>query len=785
MLEKYDAKEVERRLIEFWDSKRIYAFDEKSKGKVYSIDTPPATVSGDLHVGHLMSYTQMDFIARYRRMQGCNLFYPMGMDSNGLPTENFVEQKYGATPQGVGREKFLELVQKTVAEYQEEYKRIWRSIALSVDWSLLYDTMGSEERKTSQLSFIELYKKDRVYRKETPTLWCPVHKTAVSQIELDDVPEKTTLTYVKFSDDITIATTRPELMPACVAVFVNPEDKKRAALVGKSVQVPISHDTVKVIADSRVDPNFGTGAVMCCTFGDQTDIEWYKAYGLGLKLVIDDSGTMTYGKYAGMKPAEARKSIVEELRKEGRVLKEEQIEHNIKVHERGRHPVEFMVKKQWYVKVLDIRNELLGLGNELKWHPEFMHVRYDNWVNGLQWDWCISRQRFFGVRFPVWYCRKCGAAKLAEEERLPVDPEKDGPNGKCDSCGSEDFEPETDVMDTWATSSLTPLIAARWAGDRKYMPLMYPMSLRPQSNDIISFWLFTTIVKCYMHTGKLPWSDAFISGYGLDPKGRPMHKSLGNIIDAKEVIARYGADAVRYWAASASLGEDLSFQEKELVGAQRLANKLWNVAKFVEKAGIESDSANEKAIDRWMRSKAMIAAKEATDAFEAFNYAAARRSAEELFRLFSDDYLEFVKYRVYGSDRSANAALSSVLLTLLKLFAPFMPFVTDEIYTRLFAGGPGEAISVHSSPWPAYDGRQVDAANLELGDKADRVMAQIRRWKHDNRLALNAELKEVVLSSGLGDFEHDIRGAMKVDGVRVGSAGIQVEGTDIKIEVVK
>ncbi len=785
MLDKYDAKETERRLIDFWEREGINAFDPNSKREVYSIDTPPATVSGNLSVGHLMSYTQMDFMARYRRMRGYNLFYPMGMDSNGLPTENFVEQKYGTTPQKLGSQKFLELVRKTVEEYQEEYKGIWRSIALSVDWSLLYDTMGSDERKTSQLSFIELYNQGRAYRKETPTLWCPVHKTAVSQIELDDVPEKTTLVYIRFSDDVTVATTRPELLPACVAIFVSPEDKEHAKLVGKTVNVPLFEYSVKVIADPRVDTKFGTGMVMCCTFGDQTDIEWYKAYNLELKLVMDDSGTMTYGRYAGMKPAEARKQIVEELRKEGRIVKEEQIEHNIKVHERGKHAIEFMVKKQWYVRVLDLKSELIRLGNELKWHPAFMHVRYDNWVDGLQWDWCISRQRFFGIRFPVWYCKKCGAVKLADVKQLPVDPGEDKPVGKCDSCGSTEFVAETDIMDTWATSSLTPLILARWAGDRKYMPAIYPMSLRPQGNDIISFWLFTTIVKCYLHTKKLPWSDAFISGYGLDSKGRPMHKSLGNVIEAKKAIEQYGADAIRYWAASANLGEDLLFQEKELVSAQRLANKLWNVAKFVEKAGVGKREGRERAIDSWMRCRATLAVKSATDCFEDFNYAGARRSAEDLFRLFSDDYLEFVKHRVYGADKSANATLSEVFLTVLKLFAPFMPFVTDEIYTKLFFGRLEKGVSVHVSDWPDYDAKLLDAKNEKLGDDAEKVIAQIRRWKHDNRLALNSELNEVVLSSSLGEFEDDIKGAMKIKSVSVGAASTQVQGSDIRIEIVK
>jgi valyl-tRNA synthetase len=785
MLDKYDVKEVEKKLIEFWEKEKVYDFSQTSKKKVYAIDTPPTTISGDLHVGHLFSHSQMDFIARYKRMRGYNLFYPYGMDNNGLPTEVLVERENNVISEQLGRKKFIELVEKSIDKYEDEYKKVWRSISLSVDWSLLYRTIGREAQITSQFSFIELYNMGRVYRKETPTLWCPEDKTAVSQMELEDVTEKSKFFYIKFSKDVMIATTRPELLPACVAIFVNPDDKKNAKLVGKKVTVPLFENEVKVLTDSRVDPEKGTGVVMCCTFGDQTDIEWYKAYDLPLKMVIDESGRMTYGKYKGMKPKEARNAVVDDLRKEGKIVKEEEIEHSVNVHERGKHHIEFLVKPQWYVRCMDLKKELLELGEKLKWHPDYMHHRYINWINGLQWDWCISRQRFFGIPFPVWYCKKCGETTLATKEQLPVNPLVDKPEGNCKKCGSTEFIPEADVMDTWATSSVTPLINARWATDKKYMNRIYPMSLRPQGNDIISTWLFTTIVKCYLHTKKLPWSDAFISGYGLDPQSRPMHKSLGNIIYASMALDKYGADPIRYWAASSNLGEDASFQEKDMVSGQRLVNKLWNVAKFIDKACENFNEGTERTIDKWILSKAMLLVKDATSNLENFNYAAAKRLTEEFFWFFSDNYLEFVKYRVYSKDTSPNHTLATVFLTVLKLLAPFMPFVTEEIYQNLFRKRLEKSVSIHSSPWPGYDEKLVDEKSIKEGDTAQKVIEFVRQWKHNNKLALNSEISELLVNVDLGDTADDVKGAMNVKQLSKGGMGIVIPDTEIAVEIKK
>jgi valyl-tRNA synthetase len=784
VLGKYDPKESERRTADFWEKKGIYKFKPAKRSEVYSIDTPPPYVSGALHVGHVFSYTQADFVARYKRMRGYSVFYPMGFDNNGLPTELRVEKDFNVVASQLGREKFIGLVEKTADGYEEGYRKAWKSVGLSVDWSLLYRTIDKNAQKASQLSFIDLYEMGRVYRKETPTMWCPKEKTAVSQMELQDKKVKSKFVYLRFAKGVDIATTRPELLPACVAIFVNPEDGKHKKLIGKSVKVPLFGNEVKVLADKRVDPAKGTGVVMCCTFGDQTDIEWYKAYDLDLRIAMDKEGRMLVGEYKGMKAKQAREAIIEKLRQGGYIIKEEEIEHDVNTHDRCGTEVEFLVTPQWYVRVLDLKEELLRRGEELEWHPDYMRHRYANWITGLQWDWGISRQRFFGIPFPVWYCAKCGEIKLADREQLPVDPLESKPKGKCAKCGSSEFKPEEDVMDTWATSSLTPLINARWALDGKYMKSIYPMDLRPQGHDIISTWLFSTIVKCHLHTGKLPWRSVLIAGHGLDSKGRSMHKSIGNVIEANEAMAKYSADALRYWAASSTIGEDSSFQEKNMVSAQRLVNKLWNVASFIEQNCKAFEvKRSERIIDRWIAARAALVAKSATESLDKLDFASAKRAVEEFFWFFADNYLEFVKYRIYGKDSSPNKALAETYLSILKMFAPFLPFVTEEIYQKVFKGRLGTAESIHVSEWPVPDVEGIDKGSLEAGDKAQKLIAFVRKWKHDNSMALNAELKELAMSEDLGELKDDIKGAMNIRKISEGKGSLQVPETEISVEI--
>lgn len=780
MQDRYDFKEVEERTGRFWADEKIYAYDPGSKKKVYAIDTPPPTVSGFIHIGHVFSYSQADFIARYKRMQDFNVFYPFGFDNNGLPTELLVEKNHKITAEKLGREKFIELVESETKKYEQIYRETWQKVGISVDWSLVYSTIGKEAQRVSQLSFLKLNKMGRTYRKETPTMWCPSCKTAVSQMELKDRMLKSKFVNIRFADDVIIATTRPELLPACVAVFVNPGNPKTKRLIGKRVKVPLFGQEVEIIADQRVDPEKGTGVVMCCTFGDQTDIEWYKAYSLPLKLIIDERGKIVHGDYKGLKIKEAREKIVEDLKANGSVVGEKELEHSVNVHERCNTEIEFLVKMQWYIRYLDLKDKFLELGKRLKWHPEYMRSRYENWVNGLQWDWAISRQRYYGVPFPVWYCKKCGEPKFAEEGDLPVNPMMTKPKGRC-KCSSDQFAAEEDVMDTWATSSTTPLINARWDGE-KYDERVYPMALRPQAHDIITFWLFTSVVKANFHTGKLPWSDALISGHALDPKGNPMHKSAGNIIEPKAIMEKSGADPLRYWASLSRLGDDASFQEKDIMAGSKLTVKLWNVAKFIEKLGVETrEQPVTNIIDRWMLSRLMTLIGEATQRFDDYDYAGANRVTSEFFWSFTDNYLEFIKYRIYSGDKSANYALTFVFTTLLKMFAPFMPYVTEEIYQQLFAKSEGVK-SVHLARWPQYDAKLFDQKSLDLGEKVAKTIVTIRQWKHDNKMALNAPLAQVQVE-GLTEGFGDIAGAMAVREVSKGKGSIPVPETEVKLGI--
>ncbi len=774
---KYNPTEVEAKIRKFWSENKVFAFDENSDKQVYSIDTPPPTVSGEIHLGHVFSYSQAEFIARYKRMRGFNVFYPFGLDNNGLPTELRIEKDYGVNAETLGRDKFIDFVREKIQPYNEKYVELWQRLGLSVDWQFYYQTISKDVQKISQTSFLELLKMDRIYQMEAPLLFCPKCRTAVSQMELEDKEEDSKIYTIEFSDNVQIATSRPELLPACVAILVNPEDKKHAGIIGKTVKTPIFGDEVKVIADRKVDPEFGTGVVMCCTFGDQTDIEWYKQYKLGLKIIINEQGKMTHPYYNNAKIRDAREKIVNDLKGKGLVKDEKPIKHSVNVHERCGTEIEFLVKKQWYVKYLDLKDKFLEYGNEVKWHPEYMKVRYDNWVNGLHWDWCISRQRFFGVYFPIWYCKKCGEPMFAEKEQLPVNPFADKPKSAC-KCGGTEFDPETDVMDTWATSSLTPLINARWGIDNKYLKKIFPMNLRPQAHDIISFWAFTTIVKSYLHMQSIPWKDIMISGHGLDSHGQAMHKSKGNVVLPMPYIEKYGADPLRYWASSSVLGENNSFQEKEVIAGSRLINKMWNVGKFIELKCKEFGEEKELAvIDKWILAELNKTVKLATAKFESFDYFGARNAIEEFFWIFANDYLEFAKNRIYSEDKAAKYVMNKVFFDTIKMMSPFIAYSTEEVYQNLIKdnasyGPDSSKKSIHITSWP------VESTISEYDEKSGEALANtirgIRKWKHDNKKALNSEILKLTLDSSmqpiLGNSVDEIKTSINVKAIEFGSA---------------
>jgi valyl-tRNA synthetase len=615
--QRYNPAEAERRWQDTWARTRIYEFDADDTRPTFAIDTPPPTVSGKIHIGHVYSYVQAEAMARFWRMQGYNVYYPFGFDDNGLPTERFVEQLRGIRARDLSRPEFIATCLDVSREFEDRFETFWKTLGMSVDWRLRYSSIDPSARRISQWSFIDLYRKGLLYREQAPNPWCVECQTAIAQAEIDDAERGTTFYTLAFdladgrpktkdqelqpesnsgnlvfgpsSLVLPIATTRPELLPACVAVFVHPDDARFAHLVGRDAIVPLFGRRVPILTDTAVDPQKGTGAVMCCTFGDTTDVMWWREHRLPLIPLVTRQGRLGAdgGPYAGLKLAAAKAQIVADLRDAksdhggSLLLGERAADQTVRIHERCKTPLEILETRQWFIRVLDAKEALLEAGRKIDWHPQYMQARYEHWVENLAWDWCISRQRFYGVPFPLWHCDSCGAIILADEAHLPVDPTADAPPRAC-ACGNTALRPEEDVMDTWATSSVSPQIAAlRWAeatgsapgdagagasplGDPMYRRL-FPMQLRPQAHDIIRTWAFYPIVKSHYHFGTIPWDTVMISGHGLDSSGRKLSKSAGNAASGPEaLIERYGADAVRYWACGGALGVDQSTSEDEM-----------------------------------------------------------------------------------------------------------------------------------------------------------------------------------------------------------------------------
>ncbi len=761
MSERYDPKREEPKWVQYWEKENIFAFNPESKGEVFSIDTPPPTVSGKMHIGHACSYVHKDIIARYKRLRGFNIFYPFGTDDNGLPTERLVEKLKNVKGAAMERQAFIKLCEDTLREIRPAFVQDFKRIGLSCDFNLFYSTINEHCRRISQWSFLELQKMGRAYRKEAPALWCPLCGTAISQVECRDEEKSSTFNDVVFrveGKELVIATTRPELLPACVAVFAHPADARYKNLFGKKAKVPLFDYEVPILADERTDPAKGTGIVMCCTFGDTTDIAWYLAHKLPLKQAIDKDGKMTEiaGKYMGMPLHKARKVIIEDLKAAGLLKAQKPITHEVKVHERCGTEIEIINSKQWFIKYLDLREDLLRWGAELKWHPEFMKHRYDNWVKGLQWDWLISRQRFFGVPFPVWYCSKCDEPVFAELASLPVDPLKDKPPKKsCPNCKNEEFIPEKDVLDTWATSSMTPQLAIQLVPE-KYRKKLYPMSLRPQAHDIITFWLFNTLVKSRLHYKCNPWKEVMISGYVLDPLGEKMSKSKGNIVEPQVILAKYSADALRCWAGSCKLGEDISYQEKELIAGDKFVTKFWNAARFaamhLKGADLKTLAKKEpsEALDKWIQHRLAETIEQAAAHFDAYEYSRAKEFIDKFFWSdFCDNYLELSKQRLYEpktpeEKESAQIAIAKCLSALVRLFAPFTPFITEEVYHKYLHASEGFP-SVHVSGWPDAPKKYADAG--KIGAVVIAILGAVRKKKSEKKLSIKAPVKKIVVES--------------------------------------
>ncbi|HIJ99640.1 TPA: valine--tRNA ligase [archaeon] len=796
----YDPKEAEQRLQEFWDSAKIYKFDPKSKKPIFSIDTPPPTVSGEMHIGHTFSYSQMDFIARYKRMRGYNLFYPFGTDDNGIATNLLVEKIKGVKAEKIGREKFIKMCLKVLEDLRPKYIQDWKKIGMSCDWSLFYSTIDEHSRRISQKSFIDLYLAGHEYRKEAPITWCPKCTMAVSQVEMDDKDFESTFSDIIFKledgSDLVISTTRPELLSSCVSIFIHPDDKKSKKLLGKKVIVPLFNQEVEIREDSRVDPDKGTGIVMCCTFGDLTDIEWYLAHNLELIESIGKDGKMTEsaGKYAGMKIDEARKAILSDLKASKLIKSQKEITHSVNTHERCGTTIEIINSVQWFIKYLHLKDKFIEIGNQLNWTPEFMKNRYDNWVGGLQWDWCISRQRYFGVPIPVWYCTDCEEILLPDEKDLPIDPLKDSPKKPC-KCGSKNFIPEKDTLDTWATSSLTPQLAIGL--HPKLKDKLFPMDLRPQAHDIIAFWLFNTVVKSHFHEDSLPWKDVTISGWALDPRGRKMSKSRGNVIRPQDMIEKYSADAIRFWAAGSKLGDDMPFQEKDLVTGVKFVNKMWNATKFsnMHLEDYKEGRKTTRVLDKWLLSKLAKLVKESTESFDVYAYSKAKSAVESFYlATFCDNYLEIAKDRLYNPDKygkdertGAQYTLREASIQCIKMMAPFMPHITEELYQIFFKKGGSP--SIHLESWPEFDKSLIDEKSEKTGDFLVSIVAAVRQYKQGKGLSLGTEIRKLIIDCDeklLKPILLDLQGASRALSVETGKgSGDSInlsDGTEVWIE---
>ena len=856
----FESREAEAKWDHGWTDAGVYRFADGERGETFVIDTPPPTVSGSLHVGHVFSYTQTDVLARHQRMRGRNVFYPMGWDDNGLPTERRVQNYFhvrcepgvpyepglghlpmadeGARktpPRKVSRKNFIELCLALTAEDEKAFKSLWQRLGLSVDWSLEYSTINDRSRRLAQLSFLDLHRKGHVYSIEAPTMWDVDFRTAVAQAEVEDRPQRGAFHHLRFGveggGELVVATTRPELLAACVAVTAHPEDARYQPLFGRRAVTPLFRAPVPIFPSPLVDREKGTGILMVCTFGDATDVAWWRDQALPLRQVVGRSGHLlpvTFGSDAfpsldpgaangfyahlqGKTVKEAQKATVQLLRDaagaaagDGRpplVSEPQPIEHPVKFYEKGDRPLEFITTRQWFVRILEHKDELLAAGDQVKWHPDFMRLRYRNWTENLNLDWCISRQRYFGVPFPVWYPVDAAGRTdferpfLADETALPADPTTDTPPGYASAQRDQPggFRAETDVFDTWFTSSLTPQIVSGWTLDPGRYRRLFPMDLRPQSHEIIRTWAFYTIVKALLHEGTVPWRHVAISGWVLDPDRKKMSKSKGNVITPMHLLDQYGADALRYWSLSARLGTDTAFDEKVLKVGRRLVTKLFNAGKFVlSQSGPEGPPA--RPLDLAFLARLAPTVAEAGNAMDDFEYASALDTVERFFWSgFTDTYVEMVKNRAKSETdaegrASAVATLQLALKTVLRLFAPFLPYITEEVWSWGFAKAEGVA-SIHRAPWPtaaefarlpaaeggsaAFDAavglleavhRAKSAAGASVGRHVDRLrvaaspptVARIERVKDDVLAAARVAVHEIERRDGMEDGTFEV-----------------------------
>lgn len=774
---KYNFLECEKKWQKTWQEDKTYSWDCQEHVNSFVIDTPPPTISGNLHMGHIFSYTQTDLIARFQRMQGKNVFYPIGFDDNGLPTERLVEKVKNIKATQVDVNEFQKLCEEVSLSSIEKFRALFQDMGMSYDWEQEYRTISPSVQKISQMSFLDLAKKGQVYRKSQPILWDPADSTALAQADIEDKIKESFMNDIEFSledgNKITIATTRPELLAACVAIFFNPKDERYKHLNNLYAITPLFFNKVPIIADDKVDICKGTGLVMCCTFGDMTDIEWWKKYKLPAKIILDKFGKITNldlsdslsekeamlnaSYITGLKALQAREKIIEILKEKNYLRKQTPITHAVKCAERSGAALEIITTNQWFIKILDHKENLLKKAAEINWHPAHMKHKIDSWINSLNWDWCISRQRFMGVRFPVWYSKRQGEEGkviFAEFDQLPVNPSVDLPRGY----SREEVIADTDVMDTWATSSISPQINSHGISNELFLNeerhrKLFPADLRPQAHEIIRSWAFYTIVKSYLHQETKPWKNIMISGWCLASDKTKMSKSKGNIVSPEDLIKTYGADVIRFWAAGSKLGADTAFSEDLLSQGKRLINKIWNAAKFLEmhlenhkEFNPNLDYVTEDS-DLWILSKANQLIENASEELSKFEYSSAKMLIENFFwKDFCDNYLEIIKVRIYSENyESALSALYFSFRIILKLFAVFIPYITEEINEALY-----QEKSLHvKGSWPKKMAISCSNEILNQSQNMITILEIVRRIKALKNLSIKAEIKRLEIETSL------------------------------------
>ncbi|MEM2214437.1 MAG: valine--tRNA ligase [Candidatus Nezhaarchaeales archaeon] len=776
----FNPKACELKWIKCWEDKGIYSFNRSLLGAkpVYVIDTPPPYPSGEFHVGNSLNWCYMDFVARYKRMQGYNVYFPQGWDCHGLPTEVRAERMLGIRKRDVDPKSFKDLCVKLTEEWIKPMREAIKRLGFSIDWSLEYKTMDPSYWRKTQLSFVLLHEKGLIYRGEHPVNWCPRCETAIAEAEIEYVERNTTLNYIAFEvegkDPIIIATTRPELLSSCVAVFVNPLDERYRDYVGLKAKLPIFERMVPIMADEEVDMSFGTGVVMVCTYGDKIDVKWQKRHNLPLIISITEDGKLNdnAGPYEGLTVEAARAKILDDLKRLNLVVKQEQTVQHVGTCWRCHTPIEILPRTQWFMKTTALRDLVEEKAHEITWIPQYAKQRFIDWVRSVEWDWVISRQRIFATPIPVWYCKKCDNVIVAKPEWLPVDPrEQQPPIDSCPKCGSRDFLGESDVMDTWMDSSITCAVIAGWPDDVELFSKLYPNDLQPNGYDIIRTWDYYLLVRHLALFNRIPYKVALINGMVRGTDGRMMHKSYGNYIEAKEVVEKYCADALRQWAASGSTGYDIRFRWEDVDYAWRFLIKLWNASRLVIANTTDynySKPSKLKVLDLWLLTKLRRLIEQVTRAMEEMRFNEALDSLRNfVWHVFCDHYLEAVKYRLYWqstveSKRAAQYTLTKSLYIILRLLAPFCPFITEEIYHAAFKERVG-AESIHLTSWPTPSECEFDEDLEAKGNVVVATIAAVRRTKVRNRLSPGHPLR--ILWIGSSTFMDSIRiGAEDIKG---------------------